>query len=105
MAKKIYLKSNGDIKLIDIAKDLNIKDSQVRKWKSQDKQDEELKGALSISKGNVNNQNNKKVNGKVESKDLIEYKIREVLETAEIADKQRFLMILRFIKIHMDVII
>lgn len=100
MAKKIYLKSNGDI-----AKDLNIKDSQVRKWKSQDKQDEELKGALSISKGNVNNQNNKKVNGKVESKDLIEYKIREVLETAEIADKQRFLMILRFIKIHMDVII
>lgn len=92
-SKEIYLNSNGDIKLIDIAKDLNIKDSQVRKWKSQDKWDEELKGALPISKSNVTNQSNKKFNKKVESKEPIEHEVKEVLENAELTDKQRLFCI------------
>lgn len=40
-AKQMYLDSKGEIKLVDIAATLNIKDSQVRKWKSQDKWDDE----------------------------------------------------------------
>lgn len=40
-AKEIYLAANGDIRLVDIAAELNIKDTQVRKWKSQDKWDNE----------------------------------------------------------------
>lgn len=52
-AKIMYLESNGSLKLKDIADKLEIKDSQVRKWKSQDKWDEELKGALPKTKSNV----------------------------------------------------
>ncbi|CEH34729.1 terminase small subunit [Romboutsia lituseburensis] len=88
-AKEIYLKFNGDIKLIDIAKDLNINDSQVRKWKSQDKWDDELKGALPITKSNVTNKNNKKV----EIKKSIEREVKEVLENTELTDKQRLFCI------------
>lgn len=52
-AKKMYLDSKGEIKLVDIAATLSIKDSQVRKWKSQDKWDEELKGTLPKRKRSV----------------------------------------------------
>lgn len=45
-AKQMYLKSNGKVKLKDIAADLNISDSQIRKWKNQDKWDEALKVTL-----------------------------------------------------------
>ncbi|WP_027399845.1 phage terminase small subunit [Anaerovorax odorimutans] len=54
-AKKLYLQSNGAMKLIDIAAKLDIKDSQVRKWKSQDKWDAELKGTLPNAKRSVTN--------------------------------------------------
>lgn len=56
-AKKMYLDSKGEIKLVDIAATLNIKDSQVRKWKSQDKWDDELKGALPKKRSVSINQN------------------------------------------------
>lgn len=56
-ARKIYLKAKGNVKLTDIAKELGVGDSQIRKWKSQDKWDDELqtkgKGALPKAKGNV----------------------------------------------------
>ena len=45
-AKEIYLNAKGDIKLSDLAMQLNIPDSRIRKWKSVDKWDEELKGTL-----------------------------------------------------------
>lgn len=61
-AKELYINSKGTMKLVDIATQLDIKDSQVRKWKSQDKWDNELgtsKGALLNkkvqSKSNVTN--------------------------------------------------
>ncbi|MDU1053344.1 terminase small subunit [Clostridium baratii] len=92
-AKEIYLKSNGDIKLIDIAKELNIKDSQIRKWKSQDKWDEELKGALPISKGNVTNENKKNNSVKKDIKEPIADEVKEVLENTKLTDKQRLFCI------------
>ena len=42
-AFEIYKNHDWDIKLIVIAKELKIKDSQIRKWKSQDNWDEKLK--------------------------------------------------------------
>lgn len=54
-AKELYIESNGTMKLIDIAAKLNLSDSQIRKWKSQDKWEQELKGALPKDKSNVTN--------------------------------------------------
>lgn len=92
-AFEIYKNHYGDIKLIDIAKELNIKDSQVRKWKSQDNWDDKLKGALPISKSNVTNQNKNKINIKKEVKELIAEEVKEVLENTELTDKQRLFCI------------
>ncbi|MDK0979362.1 terminase small subunit [Clostridium perfringens] len=92
-AFEIYKDHDGDIKLIDIAKELNIKDSQIRKWKSQDNWDEKLKGTLPISKSNVTNQNKNKTNIKKDSKEPIAEEVKEVLENAELTDKQRLFCI------------
>lgn len=45
-AKQMYLESKGTAKLKDIAAELNVSDSQIRKWKNQDKWDELLKVTL-----------------------------------------------------------
>ena len=92
-AFEIYKDHDGDIKLIDIAKELNIKDSQIRKWKSQDNWDEKLKGALPISKSNVTNQNENKTNIKKDIKEPIVEEVNEVLQNAELTDKQRLFCI------------
>ncbi|EOS7746472.1 small subunit of terminase [Enterococcus hirae] len=55
-AKKIWLESNGEKQLKDIADELNVSDSQVRKWKSQDKWSAELKSNVTNGKSNVTNQ-------------------------------------------------
>lgn len=55
-AKRIWLESNGEKQLKEIATELNVSDSQVRKWKSQDKWSAELKGNVTIGKSNVTNQ-------------------------------------------------
>lgn len=57
-AKEMYLDSNGEMKLKDIAEVLGVLDTQVRKWKSTDKWDNELKGTLPKEKRNVTNQKN-----------------------------------------------
>lgn len=89
-AKKLYLESNGEMKLVDIAAKLNILDSQVRKWKSQDKWEQELKGTLPKSKRNVTN---RKLNKKSENKEPIVELVDEVLEDTELTDKQRLFCI------------
>lgn len=89
-AKKLYLESNGEMKLVDIAVKLNILDSQVRKWKSQDKWEQELKGALPKSKRNVTN---KKVNMKSIKKEPIADEVKNVLENTELTEKQRLFCI------------
>ncbi|ELC8386672.1 terminase small subunit [Clostridium perfringens] len=92
-AFEIYKNHDGDIKLIDIAKELNIKDSLIRKWKSQDNWDDKLKGALPINKSNVTNQNKNKYNIKKDSKEPIAEEVKEVLENTELTDKQRLFCI------------
>lgn len=55
-AKKIWLESNGEKLLKEIASKLNVSDSQIRKWKSQDKWSAELKSNVTNGKSNVTNQ-------------------------------------------------
>jgi len=47
---KIWLDSKGDKPLVDIAKQLKVSASTIRKWKSQDKWADKLKGSAPISK-------------------------------------------------------
>ncbi|MFD0868782.1 phage terminase small subunit [Paenibacillus residui] len=53
-AKKMWLDSGGKMKLKDIAASLGIGETQVRKWKSQDRWADDLKG-------NVTNESNSNV--------------------------------------------
>ncbi|MGM0282848.1 MULTISPECIES: phage terminase small subunit [unclassified Enterococcus] len=54
-AREIWLRSNGEKLLKDIADELGVSDSQIRKWKSQDKWAAELKGNVTNDKSNVTN--------------------------------------------------
>ena len=85
-AKELYIQHN--IKLIDIAQQLGVLDTQIRKWKSQDKWDNELegKGTLPNTKRNVTN---KKVQKDKEEKETISQVVKEVMENVELTDKQK----------------
>lgn len=82
----MYLNSKGEKKLKDIAAELGVLDTQIRKWKSTDKWEDELKGTLPKDKRNVTN---KKDTKKKESK--LE-KVVEI-ENSELTDKQRLFCI------------
>ncbi|WP_434794621.1 hypothetical protein TPDSL_17000 [Terrisporobacter petrolearius] len=88
-AFEIYKLNNGEILLKDIAAQLGVKDTQVRKWKSQDKWEEKLKGTLPKKKRNVTN---KKVTKKV-VKQVVSDEVESVLENSELTEKQRLFCI------------
>ena len=96
-AKEIYLNAKGDIKLSDIATQLNVSDSQIRKWKSTDKWDLELNGALPMSNSNVTNEKGTKKQRKKKKKELIAKEVEEVIDNDDLTDKQR-LFCLYYIK-------
>ena len=74
-AYEIYKLNSGEILLKDIAAQLGIKDTQVRKWKSQDKWEQKLKGTLPINKSNVTNEcDNKKISKCSKEADFINSK-------------------------------
>lgn len=52
-AFEIWKESGGKKKLKDIASELGVSDSQIRKWKNQDKWDEALNSNVTKLKGNV----------------------------------------------------
>lgn len=52
-AFQMWVESKGKILLKDIAEQLNLSDSQIQKWKNQDKWDNQLKGNVTKSNGNV----------------------------------------------------
>ena len=88
-AKEIYLNAKGDIKLSDIATQLNVSDSQIRKWKSTDKWDLELNGALPMSNSNVTNEKGTKKQRKKKKKELIAKEVEEVIDNDDLTEKQR----------------
>lgn len=78
-AFEIYKTSKGEKPLIDIAAELNLKPSQIRKWKSQDKWDEQMNGNVTIAKRSVTNVKNPKT----------KKKLKEILEDEELTEKER----------------
>lgn len=52
-AFEMWRDSNGSMQLVEIAVHLGVKDSLVRKWKNQDKWEEQLNGNVTNGKGNV----------------------------------------------------
>ncbi|MBE7099478.1 terminase small subunit [Bacillus cereus] len=78
-AFEIYKASKGEKPLIDIAAELNLKPSQIRKWKSQDKWDEKMNGNVTIAKRSVTNVKNPKT----------KEKLKEILEDEDLTEKER----------------
>ena len=85
-AKRIYLDSKGKMLLKDIAKAVGKQDTQIRRWKSLDHWDEELKGNVTIPKDNVTKQNNGIE--KPPKTELLPEEI-ETLNNEELTEKQR----------------
>lgn len=86
-AFEIYKLNNGEILLKDIATQLGVKDTQIRKWKSQDKWEEKLKGALPKNKRNV-------INKKTDiNKQAINEEIELVLKNDKLTEKQKLFCI------------
>jgi phage terminase small subunit len=85
-AFEIYKKSKGKKKLKDIAAELGVADTQVRKWKNQDKWEELINGSVPIAKGNVTNQ--KKMNRAQPIPSL-----DELIEDISMSEKQRLFCI------------
>lgn len=54
-AFELWKESNGTILLKEIASQLGVTDSQIRKWKNHDKWEELIKSNVTKSKGNVTN--------------------------------------------------
>lgn len=48
-AKKKWLKHNGELKLVDLAKQLGVTSSTIRKWKANDNWESELKWSAPLS--------------------------------------------------------
>lgn len=86
-AFEIYKLNNGEILLKDIAAQLGVKDAQIRKWKSQDKWEEKLKGTLQKNKRNV-------INKKIDiNKQAINEDIESVLKNDKLTEKQKLFCI------------
>lgn len=86
-AFEIYKLNNGEILLKDIATQLEVKDAQIRKWKSQDKWEEKLKGTLQKNKRNVINKKTDK------NKQAINEDIESVLKNDKLTEKQKLFCI------------
>ena len=85
-AKRMYIDSKGKMLLKDIAKAVGKQDTQIRRWKSLDHWDEELKGNVTIPKDNVTKQNNGIE--KPPKTELLPEEI-ETLNNEELTEKQR----------------
>lgn len=92
-AREIYLSAKGEIKLTDIATQLNVSDSQIRKWKSADKWDLELNDALPKSNSNVTNKKGAKKQRTKEKKESIAKEVKEVVGNDGLTEKQRLFCI------------
>lgn len=85
-AKQLYLNSKGKVLLKEIAEQLDEPDTQIRKWKSLDKWDDELKGNVTKPNGYVTNQAKGTDNHPV--KQLLPIEL-ETLANEELTEEQR----------------
>jgi phage terminase small subunit len=85
-AYEIYKQSQGKKLLKDIATDLDVSDSQIRKWKNQDKWDGQMNGNATNEKGNVTNQKKSKRAQPIPTLD-------ELIDDISMSEKQRLFCI------------
>lgn len=88
-AKQMYLESNGEVLLKDIAAQLGKNEGTIRGWKTKDKWELELNGTLQT---NERNAPNKKQPKKQKSKADVEEEL-SLIENDDLTDKQRLFCI------------
>ena len=81
-AERMYLESKGDIKLIDIANELNLPEGTIRGWKNKDRWDDKLSGTFQKN----TERSNKKENVK---KPAVREVRLEDIDNEELTEKQR----------------
>lgn len=77
----LYKESGGTKLLVDIAAELGVSDSQIRKWKSQDKWDKQMNGNVTIPISNVTN-----IERQVKVTPLVQV-LKQMYEKKEFTDK------------------
>lgn len=89
-AFELWKDSNGEKPLVEIAAELGLKDSQIRKWKSQDKWGEQLKVTLPKKKKVQTKRNvTKKSAPKQEKVATQDFKTDNYLEVDRLTERQR----------------
>jgi phage terminase small subunit len=87
-AFELWKESGGKRKLKDIAAELNVTDTQVRKWKNQDKWDEQMKGNVTNAKRNVTNKGYTKNKQNKTNIKAAEFEEKPLNEIGDLTDKQ-----------------
>ncbi|WP_416730291.1 terminase small subunit [Fictibacillus sp. JL2B1089] len=87
-AFELWKESDGKRLLKDIAAELNVTDTQVRKWKNQDKWNEQLKGNVTNEKRNVTNKSNTNNQQNKSNEKVTEFEEVPLNENGELTDKQ-----------------
>lgn len=85
-AKQLWLESGKKRPLKDIAKELQVSEEQVRKWKNQDRWD---KVTLPNGNSNVTKSRNTKIDNKKDKEKAIAEEVDQVIKNADLTDKQR----------------
>lgn len=89
IAKQMYLDSNGEMLLKDIAAELGKNEGTIRGWKNKDKWDSELNGTLQSNERNVPKR--KQLN-RTKKKANVE-EVLSLIENDDLTDKQRLFCI------------
>lgn len=90
-AKELFDKG---YKLIDIAKELNIPDGTIRRWKSTYKWDNEQSNNKSERSDKKASVRKEKKHNKVDNEKVVADEINELIENEELTDKQRLFCII-----------
>ncbi|MBU5214368.1 terminase small subunit [Heyndrickxia oleronia] len=88
-AYEIWKENEGNKLLKDIASELGVSDTQVRKWKSQDKWEQKMNGNVTNSKRNVTNSKRNVTNQKAMMNSKQNNENDAIVESDELTDKQR----------------
>lgn len=90
-AKELFDKG---YKLIDIAKELNIPDGTIRRWKSTYKWDNEQSNNKSERSDKKASVRKEKKHNKVDNEKVVADEINELIENEELTDKQRLFCVI-----------
>ena len=89
-AFEIYREHNGNIDLVEIARQLNVPDGTVRGWKAKDKWEQKLNGTLQKNNTERSDKKNAKKNAK---KKVIDDGTKETLENEDLTPEQQLFCI------------